>query len=107
MFRSDQTIIQWTESITKDHEIALILQIQIFPPGQYITNLYKHYCVKTIKHHMQWFKKLKKVFYDLMLLIIFACVSVKTLLTVFQSKHSVKRECAMSEELILFRLEES
>jgi hypothetical protein len=33
MFRSDQTIIQWTEINTKDHKIALILQIQIFLPA--------------------------------------------------------------------------
>jgi len=33
MFRSDQTIIQWTEINTKDRIIALILQIQIFLPA--------------------------------------------------------------------------
>jgi hypothetical protein len=29
MFRSDQTIIQWTETNTKDYKITLILPIQI------------------------------------------------------------------------------
>jgi hypothetical protein len=33
MFRSDQTIIQWTEINTEDHIIAFILQIQIFLPA--------------------------------------------------------------------------